>query len=104
MSDFADRARAEAERRWPGPNIVMPSGWHEKGMVSGFVLGALWAAKQEPSDAVRADRAEAERDRLQAIVERITEMCRDTGNSSTGPTYALCADVMAALNGEDVTA
>lgn len=51
MSDFADRARAEAERRWPGPNIVMPSGWHEKGMVSGFVLGALWAAEQEPSDA-----------------------------------------------------
>ena len=51
MSDFADRARAEAGRRWPGPSIVMPSGWHEKGMASGFVLGALWAAKQVPSDA-----------------------------------------------------
>lgn len=48
----------------------------------------------------RAEAAEAERDRLQAAVERVTEMCRDTGNSSTGPTYALCADVMAALNGE----
>lgn len=47
--EFLEQARAEAERRWPGPNIVMPNGWHEKGMASGFVLGALWAARQEPS-------------------------------------------------------
>ena len=38
---------------------------------------------------------------LLATVERVTEMCRDTGNSSTGPTYVMCADVLAAINGAD---
>ena len=38
----------------------------------------------------RANRAEAALARVRALVA-------DTGNTSTGPTYALCADVLAAI-------
>lgn len=43
---IVDRATAEAEQRWPQPNITdpLPSAWLDKGMAAGFVLGAQYAA------------------------------------------------------------
>ena len=53
--DFAEAARAEAERRWsPRESDRLPMDWLDEGMGSGFVLGALWARThigQEPTDA-----------------------------------------------------
>ena len=37
MSEFMDRARAEAERRWPGCDR--------------FLAGVQWSVEQEPTDA-----------------------------------------------------
>lgn len=47
---FREIARAEAERRWPDtgtPPTTAPLAlaWHDTGMASGFVLGALWATE-----------------------------------------------------------
>lgn len=57
MSEFTDRARTEAEKRWH-PTIRSginqppfgPTDYLDEGMASGFVLGALWAAEQEPTE------------------------------------------------------
>ena len=54
MSDLTERARVEAERRWPregrpttnAGNPLTPKGWLDEGMASGFVVGAAWAAEQ----------------------------------------------------------
>lgn len=45
---FLEVAQAEAARRWgnPGPaptTAPLALAWHDSGMASGFVLGALWA-------------------------------------------------------------
>lgn len=57
MADFEGRARAEAEKRWHptiGDGVNQPpfgpSDYLDAGMASGFVLGALWAREQEPTD------------------------------------------------------
>lgn len=48
---ITDRARAEAEKRWhPRKSDRLPIDWLDEGMASGFVLGAQWAASQEPTD------------------------------------------------------
>ena len=43
----------------------------------------------------------AERDRAEATIARVRALVADTGNTSTGPTYALCADVLAAIERTD---
>lgn len=54
MSEFMDRAKAEAAKRWPftgKPNKDMePLDWFNEGMGCGFVLGAQWAVEQEATD------------------------------------------------------
>ena len=60
MSDLTERARVEAERRWPregrpttnAGNPLTPKGWLDEGMASGFVVGAAWAAEQGASETV----------------------------------------------------
>ena len=49
-----DDARAEAARRW-GDRYTsdrLPMAWHDKGMASGFVLGAQWAADRAGLDRI----------------------------------------------------
>lgn len=55
MTSFTDRARAEAEKRWHptiGDGVNQPpfgpDDYIDTGMVDGFVLGAQWAAEQDP--------------------------------------------------------
>ena len=54
MSEFMDRARAEAERRWPGCALhqvcehQMRDEFQERDR---FLTGAQWASEQEPTDA-----------------------------------------------------
>lgn len=63
------RAREAAEERWPIPtDPKAPVQWHDIGMASGFVLGALWHAAQQPgvvcicgSTRFRAEMVEANR-------------------------------------------
>ena len=46
-----------------------------------------------------AQRARA--NRAEATIARVRALVADTGNTSTGPTYALCADVLAAIERTD---
>ncbi|UYG15786.1 hypothetical protein BRM3_09020 [Brachybacterium huguangmaarense] len=55
MSDFIDRARAEAERRYPSDFLTTGGSAMQRGE---FVAGAAWAASQEPTDVAIEDAVE----------------------------------------------
>lgn len=50
--DLTERARAEAERRWPqhASELRTSTQWLNEGMASGFVLGALWRAAEQHAE------------------------------------------------------
>ncbi len=68
--------------------------------VLGHRNASFWQAEYERLRRVlsRLDESHA---RQAAALARVRELVADTGNTSTGPTYALCADVLAAIEGTD---
>ena len=114
LGAFRARAEAATEGRWTWASHTTADG--DEWAVFDPTDHALasnrdgWAPDAEFIAHARADipaligeveRLRAERDRAEATIARVRALVADTGNTSTGPTYALCADVLAAIEGTD---
>ena len=96
----AGRARADAERRWPGNVPPAPSSaplalaWHDAGMASGFVLGAQWGY-----DTYRADHSAAGIEQLAGAVASVTPCSCSAQRARADRAEERLAAVQAALDG-----